>query len=356
MTKTDFFTHDERIANALLIHSSALEDPGLFHGKMGIAVYYYLLSGKKKNFFYEEIADTLIDEIIEKISHVTPLGFGNGLMGIGWGISFLVRDNFIEGNVNEILADIDLKVIKDYTNILQGESLALDDGLAGLMFYLITRIRDLEQNDYYQFTFFFKDALIKCVYEFCKRFTNLKDWVKEEDRPSLDWKYPLYIYLFSEVLSLNLLSHKVGILLKQLIEPLKNGIYPQNLFNSFVLSLALAYAETNLGPIGYEKAIKNYLGNIKGRIDSIDSFNEILNKNHKPFGYYLLIGLLKNSHVDYALKELANKQIEYILSEDNEVFKLAGFDVSSNEIGLWNGLAGLGVANVFTIKPPLADI
>ena len=43
-----------------------------------------------------------------------PLCIENGLCGLGCGLQYLIQNGFLEGDINEILEDIDSEVIKEY--------------------------------------------------------------------------------------------------------------------------------------------------------------------------------------------------------------------------------------------------
>jgi lantibiotic modifying enzyme len=85
------FSRQQRITNTLLLNASFIDNLGLMHGKMGIAIYFFHLARETKNQIYEDYAGELIDEIYDEISTTTTLDFENGLAGIGWGIEYLVQ-------------------------------------------------------------------------------------------------------------------------------------------------------------------------------------------------------------------------------------------------------------------------
>jgi hypothetical protein len=101
-----------RYANLLLLNGSFVDDPGLGKGKIGIAIFFYhyhRLNGCNQ---FGDYADDLIDQIYEELNINTPIDFENGLAGIGWGIEYLVENKFIEGDPDEILNEINDKIIK----------------------------------------------------------------------------------------------------------------------------------------------------------------------------------------------------------------------------------------------------
>ena len=103
-------------SNRLMFYSSISQDLTLYFGKMGIAIYFSYCSKIMNNKTYEDFADALIDDIYEDISSISSLDFATGLTGIAWGMLYLIKNKFIEGNHDIILKDIDDKIIVDYFN------------------------------------------------------------------------------------------------------------------------------------------------------------------------------------------------------------------------------------------------
>ena len=73
-------------------------------------MFYYIYSRFANEPLYKEFGDDLLDDISKQRLNNDQISFENGLCGIGWGIEFLIRNNFITGNTNVILEDFD-KVI-----------------------------------------------------------------------------------------------------------------------------------------------------------------------------------------------------------------------------------------------------
>lgn len=128
----------QQISNHLIINSSFLTDLSLFHGKIGIVLFFYKYAQYTKNSVYKEFAGQLLDEIFSEIHDGIGVDFENGLSGIGWGILYLLKNEFIAGNPNEILEDIDLKIME--VNLLRVKNCSLERGIAGLSVYLSFRL------------------------------------------------------------------------------------------------------------------------------------------------------------------------------------------------------------------------
>lgn len=110
-------------------------------GKLGIAI--YLMESSRvtgvRNFCL--IAERLLSEVLQELSLETcGIGYQDGIIGIGVGVSYLYQRGFIQGDPDDILAEIDALVwsIIDFREV-QGDHLASD--ILGVLLYLYLRIK-----------------------------------------------------------------------------------------------------------------------------------------------------------------------------------------------------------------------
>lgn len=129
----------------LIINGSYLNDLGLFHGKMGIVLFFSELAHVTQNPIYEDLASSLLGEIYEEIHYDLPINLENGLCGIGWGIEYLVQHGLMEGDTDEILLDIDQKVME--INPLRMKDFSLRRGLGGIAYYVLARLNASRQSE-----------------------------------------------------------------------------------------------------------------------------------------------------------------------------------------------------------------
>lgn len=144
----------KRIANHLILHSSNLEDVGLFHGKMGIVLFFAHYARYTNMTAYDDFADELLDEVANNISNTLPINMESGLCGIGWGIEYLIQNGFMNGDSNEILANIDKKIME--RDLRRVKDLSLETGLIGISYYIKSRIKKLpfnKENDSFDYTY-----------------------------------------------------------------------------------------------------------------------------------------------------------------------------------------------------------
>lgn len=105
--------------NRLMISQDiSLLSNGLADGKIGCCIYFYYLSRLESNSNYKSYANHLLDSIYDEIKNETSIDMKNGLAGIGYGITYLIENHYVEGDVNLILSDLDEKIYKLMSNTL----------------------------------------------------------------------------------------------------------------------------------------------------------------------------------------------------------------------------------------------
>ena len=110
-------------------------------GKLGIAI--YLMESSRvtgvRNFCL--IAERLLSEVLQELSLETcGVGYQDGIVGIGVGVSYLYQRGFIQGDPDDILAERDARVwsIIDFRGV-QDDHLTSD--ILGVLLYLYLRIK-----------------------------------------------------------------------------------------------------------------------------------------------------------------------------------------------------------------------
>ena len=78
---------------------------GLLVGNAGVSLFLYQVYRKTGQTEFEETADIMLNNILEKQTMLSSTNFRDGLAGIGWGIEFLLQNNFYEGDPEEILEE-----------------------------------------------------------------------------------------------------------------------------------------------------------------------------------------------------------------------------------------------------------
>lgn len=142
MNKEDIL---RRIARYLMLYTSHQKNLGLLDGKMGIAVFFFHYAEYAARKVYKDFAEELIGEIYKEIHVNCSCNFRDGLPGIAWGVEYLIRNRFVTGNADEILEDLDRRILERDVRRIQDHT--PDTGLKGLAYYVISRCANRERSN-----------------------------------------------------------------------------------------------------------------------------------------------------------------------------------------------------------------
>jgi hypothetical protein len=125
--------------------SNRIEGIGLYNGLMGICICYYILFDITQKNKYRKLAKGLLDRIQGSIPTIEDFGFGEGLAGIGWGVEWLVQNNFVKANTDEVLEELDDDL---YAKVLYSKhtDLSISSGSTGQALYFLSRIQAKNHN------------------------------------------------------------------------------------------------------------------------------------------------------------------------------------------------------------------
>lgn len=147
------------IANYIVLNNSLLQEIGLLNGKLGVVIFLFHYAEYSKIDVYAQLAEIMLDNILENINSSCSINLYDGLSGIGWGIEYLYQRNFIDGDMSEVLEVIDKKIIEVDLNTI---SLNFNDGLGGILSYVLARLYTVEKGN--RINPFKQDYLLK-LYE-----------------------------------------------------------------------------------------------------------------------------------------------------------------------------------------------
>lgn len=88
-------------------NQSIVEDADISYPDMGRLICLYTYAACTGNAEYEQQADILLDKIFEDVSTEMPVCLKNGLLGIGCGMIYLMRNHFVGGEEDDVLSEID---------------------------------------------------------------------------------------------------------------------------------------------------------------------------------------------------------------------------------------------------------
>ena len=345
-----------RIAKAINQDELKGYGPGLFHGCTGISLFYYHLAKLTGNFGYHEIADDLVDRIFSDLNLMAPPDFEKGLAGIGWGIEYLVQNNFAEGNTDEILEDVDNKIFK----LLNEETLnsfELTNGLTGYLFYLISRLKNRTPDDSMAKQIN-RELMILIINKLYDLVTPQFPFIVKDFFFDLFWRFPVVLFALVEAFKLNIYNQKIICMIEQWL-PNFEAYIPSLQINRLYMATILKQIHSQIPEDRLEKQIKLLLFStdfkaIKSEIDPdlksvriglpgfMIVFNQAVRSFPPAFPYYS--DLLETYKV---LKKDFTNLFESLRMED--------FKSKQTMYGLSEGIAGLGLLNILLPELTVED-
>lgn len=129
----------QQIADMLLLNGTLTECPGLVHGKMGITIFFFHYAQYTDNMLFADYAMDLIGEMLDQIHVNSPADYEKGVAGIGVGIDYLIRNNFLNVK-DDICEDFDQRMVRAVTYD-PWPDFSQYSGLISYGQYWITRLR-----------------------------------------------------------------------------------------------------------------------------------------------------------------------------------------------------------------------
>ena len=126
-----------QIVDILLLNGTLTECPGLVHGKMGIAIFFFHYAQYADNMLFADYALDLIGEMQNQIHVNSPADYEKGIAGIGVGIDYLIRNNFLNVE-DDICEDLDHRMVRAVMYD-PWQDFSQYDGLTGYGRYWISR-------------------------------------------------------------------------------------------------------------------------------------------------------------------------------------------------------------------------
>jgi hypothetical protein len=134
----------QQIADMLLLNGTLTECPGLVHGKMGIAVFFFHYAQFTGNELFADYAMDLMGEMMNQLHVNSPADYEKGIAGIGFGIDYLIQNKFLVPE-DDICEDFDGRMVRAVMYDPR-QDFSLYNGLTGYGRYWMTRLRYLSPS------------------------------------------------------------------------------------------------------------------------------------------------------------------------------------------------------------------
>jgi len=123
------YTSLQQLVNRIIPLSGFIPETGLFNGKTGISILLFYYAGYTQDDELRDYAKYLINETCDNLAGTAYIDFADGLMGLGWGVNRLIAQKYVDGDSDEILADIDKLLWNETESITVESHLMADAGL-----------------------------------------------------------------------------------------------------------------------------------------------------------------------------------------------------------------------------------
>ncbi len=207
----------------LMTQTKELKDVGLFHGKMGVCIYYYMLGRECQSKEYTECADSLLDEIYDQVSGNSPANLESGLAGIGWGIAYLAQHGFVEVDLDEALVEVDNVILKVLTS---DAPLGLNpaNGLTGYLCYLVKRLEGSKPSNESYSIELNKELLMLVTNKIEQCFCKTPPMISKDIRFDLFSDLPMMICSLGKACELGIYNDKIERVIDQIMPFLETNM------------------------------------------------------------------------------------------------------------------------------------
>lgn len=130
--------HLQQISDMLVLNGTLTECPGLVHGKMGIAIFFFHYARFTNNMLFADYAMDILGAIQEQIHINSPADYESGIAGIGVGFDYLIRNKF-SLTKEDVCEDFDERM---YRAVMYDPcfDFSMYDGLTGYGRYWMARL------------------------------------------------------------------------------------------------------------------------------------------------------------------------------------------------------------------------
>lgn len=288
---------------------------GFFFGEMGICAALYMSNKRNPNIEIEQLADELLERILEKTKTIVDTSFEKGLSGIGFAINFLHKEGCISGDIDDILFSIDASIFKQLNDDEIKVSPHLN-GFIGYLAYIVERIENPFHN---------KETLLHEIdMSMLRRIINnlylltpiyLKK-LNEDLSPVFLSDYSILFYYFGRLLHANIYNEKIRKMISNL-EVYICSVIPHYNLNKILLANTLSYMNENLG----NESIKKY---IKILYDSVE-YEKLVNEIDRDFNSFNVGWCNALINITIAIKYIGdNDKVLMLYSQKEKISSYAG--------------------------------
>lgn len=274
---------------------------GLFTGKAGYSLALFVISKKYDDVELKNSAEKLLQETIEEMFSSKDLSIDKGVLGVALVINFLIHNGYVEGNVDEVLCDIDALLYKNLKNEDIHYGLSCTSGLVGFLVYLVERLKCTKN----------RNSLCANINEASLRTVINKLWqtampqfvnLTKDIYTSVISDYPILFLYLGKAVKLGVYSDKIYCIVKTWMKNITSYL-PYHSINRLYLAVSLSYLNQSIK----DELLDKYVQLILFSLDMDSIYNEvdkkIMNINEGAFFVEALLWASKNQFKENDFQE-----------------------------------------------------
>lgn len=224
--------------------------PSFVSGKMSAVLYFYQLSRLENNNEYKKIADKYIDEVFSGIGLIKDIDIKNGVSGIGLAIHYLIKNNFVSGNINTILQEIDDTLFKT-VSVDKHCELLTTLSLIQVLYYFYVRLQDQQKDS--ENEYLFRELCIKIINNIYQKLDKTE--LNNRLVYNVEYELPLFLYVLSKIYTLDFYNVRIVNILKEL-SPLILSNFPILHSNKLYILWAMTTVNKHVEIVGWQTHIE----------------------------------------------------------------------------------------------------
>jgi len=275
-------------------------------GKMGICLYFFFRAQILGERQYQQLAEKLLDDIYLELDNETSAKSVYELAQVEIGMDYLVKQKYVQGNINNILFEIDSAIFKKM--IFQSNFTNKMHETIFILYFICIRLEKQKKGS--DAGFIWEELFIK-IFNDLYRSTFNTEFYEEPILFNLDYRLPKFLYTLSKVHSLQFYNYRVIEVLQEISCTVRSRI-PVLHANRLYLLWSLLQLKTATGLNMWNEQIGLLVNNI--------DYQKIINTELRDkdvfikdgvAGIYLLLNALKDTSFQIPFdKILFRKRIE----------------------------------------------
>ncbi len=182
---------------------------GVFNGNMGICLALYIKNKYLPSELCEKVADKLLELIENQLEFLDDFSMENGIAGIGWAITNLHKQKCINGDIDDILFQIDATIYKKL-NDSRYKIPANYNGLIGFLMYLTDRLSNPLHNTKTILHSLLVSAFRQTIDKLFHLMPKELNAISKDLFPNMIWDFPILFYYIGKALDLDLYNDKIN--------------------------------------------------------------------------------------------------------------------------------------------------